>query len=302
MAVPRDQTTLLTAPTPAVWLGTHLAAHQARYDELHETDPAGHGAAWLSLSELLAPGSLSTAHARLVGDGEASVPGGVKVLAGWFPGSAAGLVGFTLATAGAGLLLDPATLRWRVAAGGWPDRVDLGSPDVVVPAGHPWSGQPGVQTVPDDATVAARAVAALTTVLDPVVDALRRLARVGRTALWTEIGDGFGLPVLHHPTLPVSADAVARLRAALGAPGAPWRKVPQLRVGRAEHGPVYLGRKAGCCLAHQTQPPVDGRPDGCSTCSLRDLADCEDRQRRWHVEHRTDRGWAVPGLPAGVVS
>lgn len=82
---------------------------------------------------------------------------------------------------------------------------------------------------------------------------------------------------------------------------------PQVRVVDTASGPAYLGRKGGCCLAYQLPraepdpdeessqehrayleafPPEDG-PRYCTTCSLRDLTDCENRQVWWLGRRRS---------------
>lgn len=217
-------------------------------------------------------------------------------------------MGFVYATASAALLLEPGAARFRLHAGGWPERVDQGPAAVAVAAGHPWAGQAGVQIVADDTALAAAAVVALTAADAPaVVGACRGLARVGRNALWAEVADGFGLPVLHQIGLPVDARVVERLQEAVRTPARPWRNVPDLRAARTGDGWGYLGRKGGCCLAYQCPegpdpdvadldererayrerfPPTPESPRYCSTCSLRDLAGCEERQLFWMEQER----------------
>jgi hypothetical protein len=74
-------------------------------------------------------------------------------------------------------------------------------------------------------------------------------------------------------------------------------------------GPVYVAQKGGCCLAYTRPPPpplnideldahyrayLERFPQSephrryCSTCSLRDFADCEARQLFW-LEQLRDR-------------
>jgi hypothetical protein len=81
-------------------------------------------------------------------------------------------------------------------------------------------------------------------------------------------------------------------------------------VATTPDGPAYLGRKGGCCLAyqcptepepdpgtlddrerahHERFPPHPDRPRYCSTCSLRDLDDCEERQLFWLQQERATR-------------
>ena len=294
---------LLTAATPREWLATHLVAHQAAHDE----DGGSPDRTWITLDELLADGAaaLRAAHARLVTDG-ATPQAAAKWLVSWFAGRLADAVGHTWASAASALLVRPDAVRFRLHPDRWPDRADPGPVPVAVAPGHPWAGQEGV-AVRDADALADAAVAALTAATTPVVEACRTLARVGRPALWAEVADGFGLAVLFRLDVPVDPAAVDRLRRALDSPVRPWRKVPSLRVARESDGPVYLGRKGGCCLAYQCDAP--GEPDPaalpererayherfprradepryCSTCSLRDLAGCEERQLFWWAQER----------------
>lgn len=304
---------LLVADSPRAWFAAHLVPFQAAHD-----DPAG-GAGErrrIAVADLLADDArlLRAEHARLTADGTPPAAA-AKWLAGWYAGGVAEVVGFTLAAGAAALLPETAALRFRLHPGGWPDRAEVGEDvAVAVPAGHPWAGRPDVRVVADEAALAALAVAALTTAVTPVVQACRTLAKVGLAALWAEVGDGFGLPVLHRPDLPVAADVVHRLQEAVRTPGRPWRKVPDLRVARVPDGWAYLGRKGGCCLAYQCpagpEPdpalldertraylerfPAGAGPRYCSTCSLRDLAGCEERQVFWREQERAARG-----TPAG---
>lgn len=297
---------LLTAATPQDWLDTHLAAH--RSDE--HAGPGPHR--WVGVADLLADDAalLHRAHARMVADDATPPAAAAKWLTGWFAGGLADAVGFVYAAASAALLVRPGSARFQLHPDGWPVRVDPGPAPVAVTAGHPWAGQLGVQIAADDAALAAAAVAALTAAAAPVVEACRGLARVGRSALWAEVADGFGLPVLHQLDLPVDAGVVERLQEAVRTPARPWRKVPELRAARTGDGWTYLGRKGGCCLAYQCPegPPPDPAdldvrersyrerfPDGpdepryCSTCSLRDLAGCEERQLFWLEQERAAR-------------
>lgn len=288
---------LLAAPSPSQWFATRLPVFTGRYDV------AGQEGTWVEADALLA--SLRAVHAWLVADYAATPAAAAKWLVSWVAGELAGAVGFTLAAASAGLLVERAAVRWRVEAGGRPGRVDPGPVVVAVAAGHAWAGMDGVRVVEDPA---AQAVAALVEVAGPLVEACRRLGRVGRSAAWTEVADGVGTAVLHVPGLPVDQRAVDALRAALDSSGAPWRQRPVVRVADTDLGPLYLGRKAGCCLSYQTPPGPDpdpatlddetraylerfprraGEPRYCGTCSLRDAAGCEERQMYWW-EQRSD--------------
>jgi hypothetical protein len=299
---------LLTAATPQDWLDTHLESHQSAHDEHSEPGPRN----WMGVADLLADDAahLHRMHARMVALDGTPPAAAAKWLAAWFAGGLADAAGFVYATASAALLLEPGAARFRLHAGGWPERVDPDPAAVAVTARHPWAGQAGVQVVADDPELAAAAVATLTAAAEPVVEACRGLARVGRGALWAEVADGFGLPVLHRVDLPVDAAVVERLQQAVRTPFRPWRKVPELRAARTGGGWSYLGRKGGCCLAYlcpvgpepdATQldareqarrerfPPRPDEPRYCSTCSLRDLAGCEERQLFWLEQERLAR-------------
>ncbi|OJY53077.1 hypothetical protein [Pseudonocardia sp. 73-21] len=288
---------LLAAPSPSRWFAAQLPVFTGRYDA------AGSTGSWAGPEAVLA--SLPAVHARLVGEYDATPAAAAKWLVSWVAGELAGAVAFTLATASAGLLVEADAVRWRVEADGRPGRVDPGPVAVAVAAGHPWAGMDGVRVVEDPT---APALAALVDVAGPLVEACRRLGRVGRSAAWTEVADGVGSAVLHVPGLPVDQRAVDAVRAALDAPGAPWRQRPTVRVAETAIGPLYLGRKAGCCLSYQTPPGPEpdpatldaetrayrerfprraGEPLYCGTCSLRDAAGCEERQVYWWERRRS---------------
>lgn len=292
---------LLAAPSPSRWFATRLPIFTGRYDE------AATAGTWVGAQALLAADAapLRATHAHLVTAYGATPAAAAKWLVSWVAGELAGVVGFTLAAASAGLLVERAAVRWRMGPDGRPGRVDPGPAAVAVAVGHPWAGMDGVEVVED---VAGRAVAALVEVAGPLVEACRRLGRVGRAAAWTEVADGVGTAVLHVPGLPVQQRAVDALNAALDTAGAPWRRRPLLRVADTDIGLLYLGRKAGCCLSYQTPPGPEpdpttlddraraylerfprpaGKPEPCGMCSLRDVAGCEARQTFWWEQYRT---------------
>lgn len=294
---------VLPAATPREWLATHLEARQAVHD-----DPHAGPVRWVGPDALLADDAahLRELHARLRERDGAPPAAVAKWVAGWFAGGVAAASGYVLAAASAALLLPADGLRFRLHPEGWPERVDPGTDAVAVAPGHPWAGQPGVRVVADGPAVAALAVDALTPVVAPLVAACRTLAKVGAAGLWAEVADRFGLAVLHQLDLPADPAVVDRLQEALATPGRPWRRAPELRADRD----LYLGRKGGCCLAYRCEPgpppdldALDDRlrawytrfplVDGdryCSTCPLRDLAGCEERQRFWTGQERAARG------------
>ena len=181
------------------------------------------------------------------------------------------------------------------------DRVDLGDPWVVVPVGHPWSGQAGVDTVGDPQIMRELTVLALVAVVTPIIDFCHSLTRVGRAGLWNEVGDSLGTAVTFSKSAPVEQEVVESLAAAVRTRGAPWKSHPTLRIADTVIGPAYVAQKGGCCLAY-TRPkgpepdldqldvtyrkylerfPLETGRRYCTSCSLRDFTDCEARQVFW---------------------
>ncbi len=294
---------LMAAPSPSTWVETHLAAHfDARGGPL---DPAegSNSPRWLGLDQLLAGDGaiLRDIHERLMAEEKLPARAAATYLAGWIGGGLADAIGFALASAGAGFLLTARSVRWHQHPSGWMDRVDLGDSRVVVPVGHEWSGQDGVDTVSDPQLVRELTVLALVAVVTPIIDFCHSLARVGRAGLWNEVGDSLGTAVVLSPSIPVEPDVVDSLGAAVRTRGAPWKNYPTLRIADSVLGSVYVAQKGGCCLAYTRPPgpppdpdqldpayrsylerfPLEDGPRYCTTCSLRDIADCEARQLFW---------------------
>jgi hypothetical protein len=295
---------LLPAATPQEWLATHLdrsmrSHEEPGYDEATRT--------WLTVADVLADdhAHLRRERARLGEEDGAPAVAAAKWLTGWYAGGIAHAIGYTYAFASAALLVDVDRIRFGLHADGWAQLVDLGDVEagdleVVVAEGHPWEGQPGVRTVADADALAASAVGSLVGASRPLLTAVRRLGKVGFTALWAEVADGLALGCLYD---------LSRLEGLLRTPGAPWRAVPELELRTTASGPAYVGRKGGCCLAYQcTHPAQDdehlderGRarlerfpaesPETsyCDTCSLRDLDDCVERQLFWRDEEQAER-------------
>jgi hypothetical protein len=298
---------LLTAPTPAEFFATHLAARQARHDEGPEDVPRE----WRTVAELLADDAevLRKAHAAMTeaGDPPRAV---ANYLVGWVGGFLGEAVAFVLATAGAGVLAGPST-RWRFHPDGWPDRVDVSSCPVVVPPGHPWAGLDGVRVVGSEAEVDRQVADALVDILTPYVEACRTLARIGGASLWAEVADGIGAATATTPELEALGPTIPRVQALLHIPGVPWRTRPALWCAEGGRGRMVVVQKGGCCLAYtatveddadppedatqpvdaaqdpehrayqQRFPHVPGAPYYCSTCRFRDRADVEARQVFW---------------------
>jgi hypothetical protein len=299
---------LLRADTPQEWLCTHLEAHAAARDE----EPAAEPGTWSTLDAPLADDarSLRDLHERLARDGSASPAAAAKWVTSWIAGPVAEAVAFVLATAFAGVLVTGG-IPVRRNAGGWVERVRLDGFPVLVAPGHPWEGQPGVLRASDRVELRDRTVAALATAVGPIVEVGSTLAKVGRRSLWVEIADAAGATLAFDSRLPVDAIALAALDAALAAPSAPWGRRPRLGIRESAAGPIYLMQRAGCCLAYQGQddaaspapeelspdlraylaafPIRAGEPRYCSTCSLRDPADCDARREFWVTSERRTR-------------
>ena len=287
-------TVLLPARTPAAWCAAHAAGGDA-------------DGALLRVDDLLADG-LHAAHRRFVDDGEPPAAA-AKYLVGYTAGAVAAAVGLALATADAGLLIDPASLAWRAHDDGWLELVTVRPAAVLVGPGHPWAGQATV-TVTAEPLVTGT-VDGLVATVDPLVTACSRLAKVGRRALWEEVADPLGAPVGHRLDVPAVPAVVETLAAAVAVPGAPWRTRPTVRIVDAELGRrrcgVYVVQKGGCCLSYTraapleagddpghaanlaAAPPPDGQPSYCSTCRFRAADDCTARQL-WYLAREAAAG------------
>jgi len=297
------------ASDPQTWADTVL---QARFDRWAEHDTApGHGepepGRWVGIAEVTANDEalLRDLHPRLMARYHAPADTAAMYLAGWYAGAIADVVGYGLATAGAGIVVRADDVRLHVHPDDWVDRIRLESLRAVVPDGHPWAGQPGVETAGGDEMLAC-CVSALVEVVTPIVDGCHRLARVGRVGLWNEVGDNLALAF---DDAVAAHDEVRDLLLAAGAvPGVPWRATPSIEVvDDSELGPTLVRHKGGCCLAYQCS--YDDRDDDeldpdlaayrirfgsdtaepryCTTCKFRDPADARERQLFWRrVEHR----------------
>lgn len=125
-------------------------------------------------------------------------------------------------------------------------------------------------------------MAAVADTARPLVAGCRVLARVGSAGLWNEVGDGFALGVAHQLRLAGDGQVASLLGRATAVAGMPWRAQPEVRVVASAHGPVFVVRKGGCCLAHTA-------PSGeyCGTCSLRDWSSCCSHQLAWLRQQHT---------------
>jgi hypothetical protein len=304
------RTDAVTADDLTGWLSTHLAA---RFDDWEEEVEDGAETTVMTLDEVLADDGdlLRRTHRRMVGDGTPAAAA-ATYLADWYAGTIAGAVGYGLATAGAGPLVDgdPAALRFHVHPDGWPFRLELPA-RAVVASGHPWAGDAGIETTADVAEVVRRSVDALIDACAPIIEVCRPLASVGRAGLWNEVGDSLGTAVAHQHRFPVTEDMLDVLRRAVDHPGAPWRARPDLGFAEsAVLGSIHVVRKGGCCLAYTNErsprdpddpafdddlraylrrfpDPVD-EPRYCTTCSFRTIDDATARQVFWR-ERRTEQ-------------
>lgn len=204
-------------------------------------------------ADLLADGAavLRAAHQRLRGL-DVTPQAAATYLAGWY-GGIGSVLGRTLGAARAGVLLAPESLTWQLADGKWwAHRVDVRPAGVLVPAGHPWAGQDGVQTAGEDELI-ARSVQSLVQVCGPLIEARRGLARVARSGLWDEVADGLGCAFAYRGR-PVEPATINWLGRAVAVPGVPWKGRPRLANAHSGLlGPVHITQKGGCCLAFNQQ-------------------------------------------------
>lgn len=262
---------------------------------------------WVTSAELVDGGrsALAAMHARLVGR---RVPDATAAtyLCAWYGGPLAELVGAGLATARAAVAVELSSVRWRIADETWADRVNPGTLRMTVAADHPWAGMPGVEVVPSFDDVARIATLHLADTVAPVVEACRRLARVGVAGLWNEIGDACTMAVHRREGLGIDDAMLDVLHRATRTPGVPWRAHARLWLVETPNGTACVGQKGGCCRAYlapdeeeddddpdvaafwQRFPRPPGAPLYCGTCSLRDPVEAESRQLFW-FERRPHR-------------
>jgi hypothetical protein len=165
---------------------------------------------------------------------------------------------------------------------------------------------PGVQVVTSVDDVARIAMLHLVDTVAPVVEACRRLARVGAAGLWNEIGDACTMAVHRREGLGIDDAMLDVLHRTTRTPDAPWRAHARLWLVETPSGTACVGQKGGCCRAYlapdeeeddddpdvaafwQRFPRPPGAPLYCGTCSLRDPAEAEARQLFW-FERRPHR-------------
>lgn len=291
----------LAASDPEAWLATHLSAR-------FPPDDPGAPAAVVGRDALLVDGAalLRVVHDGITAEG---TPGQAAshYVGDWFAGAVAGAVGFGLATGGCGFVVDAEELRWRLHPEGWPDSVALGrvQATLVLPS-HPWADRPDVTVVDSVGELLERTVAAIVDAVEPILDACRSFARVGRPGMWNEVGDGLGGLLLYQDLVEVTPVMIELVDAALRTEAAPWKAVPSLRLASGRTPPVFVLQKGGCCLAYTREewpadevdesslseaqrayraafpPPAPGEPWYCSNCSFRSTEDCDARAVAYH--------------------
>lgn len=252
---------------------------------------------WFTAAELLSDGAsgLRRLFARTVAEDGVPEEVAAVALAGWHGGVLATHLGLEL-TLGVGVVVEPATLRFHHLDGGGVDAVDSTGGQLVVPIGHPWADELAVATVATFDEVLETTVAAMVSVLDPVLSVIPSIKRVGRVGLWNEVGDSLGMALCAQDELRPTVAAQGILDRAVRSTHRRWKATPTVRIVDGPAAPIAIGRKGGCCLLYRHEPePIDPavldevdrrflerfpveRPDYCATCSLRTVADCEARQ------------------------
>lgn len=282
--------------TPRAWLDVDLPALIAENEDDEEPAPPTRA---LQRGDLLADdaAALKAAHVQLCAD-DTTPQAAATYLAGWFPGGVGRVLGTTLGTVRAGLIVTPENVTWNVVEEGWPASVAVGEVTVLVESGHPWSGQPGVETV-GEAEMLVRTVGAAIEFSAPLVEACKGLAKVKRSSLWDELADGLACALGYKPR-PIDPAAIDLLLRAVSLPGTPWKAEPKLGHVESELlGPVHVTQKGGCCLAftcareEEDEAELDAEARAwkerfpetgkhyCGTCKFRDPEDSYARQVFW---------------------
>ncbi len=239
--------------TARAWLDDELPKLLAEVEEEMPSRP-------FRRADLLAEdGALLEASAAQLRKDGTTPQAAATYVAGWFAGGAGRVVGLALATVGAGLLLTPGELTWHVVEDGWPLSGTVGEVAVLVPPGHPWSGQPGVATVPEQEML-VRTVGALIAFAAPLVEACKGLGTVSRSSLWDEVADGIACAMSYKPRAldPVAIELLTR---AVDLPGTPWKGKP--RLGNVESpllGTCTWPRRAAAAWPSPARTRTSPRP------------------------------------------
>jgi hypothetical protein len=216
----------------------------------------------------------------------------------WTMGAVANAVGATWALADAGLLVDPATLRFVPGDDVPIAGVQLGAVTTLVDPEHPWAGEVGSQVVADSDERRAGVVAGLVAAAEPIVEAMRRCTRVGQAGLWNQVGDGLVDWLTYRTDPPVTDPIVDAVHELVTDPARRWKATATAWTIARPAAPAFAVQKGGCCLEYRYAraddftgddgaayldefPLRNGERITCNTCCLRDLDDAEARQRFW---------------------
>lgn len=235
---------------------------------------------WVGLQELAETQVVAT-HERLSTSLDLARNVAAMYLANWTAGRVAAAVGLTALVHDAGLRVDPDGPRWHITDSGHVDGFDLGDATILVESDHHWATEDRVASV--DSDLEQTVIESLATCLDPLARALATVGRVGRTGVWTEIGDALVLAGCLRADVVPDPAGLGRVERLASVDVAPWRRRADLATDTLSGVPVCVGRKAGCCLAYTAGG------DYCSTCRFRSMDDCGRRQLDWLRQAAGDR-------------
>ncbi|MFT4165140.1 MAG: hypothetical protein QM650_07835 [Microlunatus sp.] len=234
--------------------------------------------------------------ARLQAEGFPEAAAGTYV-AGWLPASPAYLVGALYAETGAGLALTADELHWWLHVEGWTTGLSVSdSVRVLVGPGHPWSGQPNVETQVASAAVAQLTATALVAAVSTLVEAIRTSTRAGVVGLWHEVSDALATSIVERES-PARPEEIQRLRELVAVPIRPWKRLPRIELVESARGPASVCHRGGCCQSFTATsvddaadepdelerafqlafPQVSGEPDYCGNCKFRSFDDVVNR-------------------------
>ena len=279
-------TDVIAAPSealgPEVWTETMFAAHRGEQSSFADGDTAWRIA---SFEEVVEVGSTCLADHFTSQLGKGQHPQtAATYLAGWYAGALGEVVGTALVSGAVGAVPRVDTIQWFVHPDGWVARAEAAL-DVTVSEHHPWAGLPDVSVVADEPAVASVAVDGLVAICRPIIDACRRLTRVGEIGLWNEVCDSIGMSLVYQRSIAPTDARVDALRGAIDRADAPWRRRTRLWfIDDPDLGRLHVGQKGGCCLAYLEDAADPAAREYCTTCSLRDAGECAQSQVSWHLE------------------
>ncbi len=258
---------------------------------------------WEAVEDGLTDTALAEFEERMRDEG-APARAALTIFAGWSAGYVAGMI--TIGVLRDGVLVRtsrPGALRVLRHSGGWYGDVRLGAAEGVVVAGHPWSARCDVITVADRSALEAEAIAEISRVCTPIIEAIAERSQRGRAGLWAQVADGIGsvafLLCEVEPQIAPAMVAEATVRL-LRTPGAPWkqRHVPRFWMAQTSGDPVLVQHRGSCCLFYRFEPDTDAPaedsepdpvyaayverfgeepPHYCATCLFRKPEDVEAR-------------------------